>query len=173
MRQVLRSDNSVSSTNYFRVLVLASIDLIFTLPVGILSVALYPLESGEAGSFPFYPGWTSVHTDWAPRSISYAKVQDSGPLVVARTYFIPWTAPALAFVIFGLFGLTTEARTSYRHAFCKMIGWFGREPAPRQRRTRSTLGAIEFGEHPQEATVDGDAGCAHSFHLTTMTNMDC
>ncbi|VDB86864.1 unnamed protein product [Peniophora sp. CBMAI 1063] len=158
INQFSRSDNSVSSTNYLRILVLASLDLIFTLPVGILSFALYPLESGEDGALPFFPGWTSVHTDWAPRSISYAKVQASGPLVVARTYFIPWTAPVLAFAIFGLFGLTREARASYRRALYTAAGWLGWKVTPRHRLTRSSLGVIEFGERPADLSVDAESG---------------
>ncbi|VDB95777.1 unnamed protein product [Peniophora sp. CBMAI 1063] len=153
INQFLQSNNSVSRTNYFRILALASIDILLTLPMGIVTIVLLVKGDLSFGRIPFYPGWTIDHTDWQPASFSYADIVSSGPFDVADFYFINWTAPVLAFVIFGLFGVTSEARASYWRIICTVGGWFGWKPTPRTRRTRSPLGDIEFGERPAQNSM--------------------
>ncbi|KZV69113.1 fungal pheromone STE3G-protein-coupled receptor [Peniophora sp. CONT] len=112
----LRSNSSVSHTNYLRILVLASIDILLTLPIGVITITLNVVEAVVTNEFPFYSGWTYLHTGWEPEQISYEiQVQGSASKVV-QTYFIQWTSPVLAFVVFGLFGITFEARASYWRA---------------------------------------------------------
>ena len=56
----LNSNNaSVSRTNYLRILGLACIDILLTLPIGIVSVVLTITSQVNAGSFPFFWGWAS------------------------------------------------------------------------------------------------------------------
>ncbi|KZV71174.1 fungal pheromone STE3G-protein-coupled receptor, partial [Peniophora sp. CONT] len=121
----LCSNSSVSRTNYLRILVLASIDILLTLPVGIVNIALEIVSALSTNNFPFYPGWTFLHTDWKPVSFFYAELQAEGTASLAQFYFANWTSPVLAFVIFGLFGATPEARASYWRIICTVGGWFG------------------------------------------------
>ncbi|KZV74000.1 STE3-domain-containing protein [Peniophora sp. CONT] len=139
----LRSNSYVSRTNYFRILALASIDILLTLPIGIVSIVL---TVSQSGAFPFYFGWADDHSEWEPEGATLADTAAEGTASVAQYYFNPWTSPALAFVIFGLFGLTSEARASYRRIFCTFGGWIGWKPTPRAHRARS----------PQEDTDIGD-----------------
>ncbi|KZV63973.1 fungal pheromone STE3G-protein-coupled receptor [Peniophora sp. CONT] len=149
----LQSNSSVSRTNYFRILALASIDILFTLPMGIASIALTVIELSSHGPIPFYPGWTYDHAQWEPERFSYADLMASGTFRVAEFYFSQWTSPVLAFVIFSLFGVTSEARASYWRVICTIGGWFGWKPTPR--RARSPLGDIQFGEGaPQDMSYD-------------------
>ncbi|KZV65159.1 STE3-domain-containing protein [Peniophora sp. CONT] len=153
----LRSDSSVSRTNYLRVLVLASIDILLTLPSGIVNTTLdivYALSPPR--DFPFYPGWTLLHSDWEPVGVSYAELQAGGTASLAQFYFSQWTSPVLAFVIFGLFGVTSEARTSYWRIICTVGGWFGWKPTPRARNGQASLGDIEFGARPAQDTSGYD-----------------
>ncbi|VDC05053.1 unnamed protein product [Peniophora sp. CBMAI 1063] len=147
------NDSSVSRTIYYRILALASVDILLTLPIGVVSIALNTAISLSSGPVPFYPGWTYDHTDWEPVAFTYADLLAQGTSTMAQNYFIQWTSPVLAFVVFGLFGVTAEARASYWRIVCAVGGWFGWKPTPR-RRTRSTLGEIEFGERlPQDVTL--------------------
>ena len=112
----LNSDNTVSRATYFRVLALASIDILITLPFGITSLVLIVLSAAPS-DVPFYPGsWDYVHSDWAPYNSSYAEMT-SDSLSAGAVFFTQWTPPFLALVAFGLFGLTGEAIESYRDAF--------------------------------------------------------
>ncbi|VDB95773.1 unnamed protein product [Peniophora sp. CBMAI 1063] len=154
MNQFLQSNNSVSRTNYFRILALASIDILLTLPIGVAIIVLNVKDQlSSFDRFPFYYGWTYDHTDWQPVSFSFADIVSEGPFNVAALYFTYWTSPALAFVIFGLFGITSEARASYWRIICTVGSWCGWKPTLRTRRSRSPLGDIEFGERPAQNSM--------------------
>ncbi|KZV66761.1 fungal pheromone STE3G-protein-coupled receptor, partial [Peniophora sp. CONT] len=124
----LRSNPSISRTNYLRILFLASIDILLTMPIGIVTITLVIVQARSLDLFPFYPGWTYLHTDWEPSGLSYAELEAGGTAYLAGTYFALWTSPVLAFAIFGLFGVTPEARASYWRIICTVGGWFGWKP---------------------------------------------
>ncbi|VDB87013.1 unnamed protein product [Peniophora sp. CBMAI 1063] len=149
----LQSNGSVSRTNYFRILALASIDVLLTLPMGIATIVLAVEANLALGPIPFYFGWTFDHENWQPESYYYADVVLQGPFNVASVYFVEWTSPILAFVIFALFGVTSEARASYWRIICTVCGWFGWKPTLRARRARSPLGDIEFGERAAQNSM--------------------
>ena len=104
---------------------------------------------------PFYSGWTYDHSNWEPLGVSYEEMVAKGTSVISRQYFTQWTSPFLAFIIFGLFGITSEARASYWRIICSIGGWFGWKPDPPQASgARSPLGDIEFGERaPQDMSL--------------------
>ncbi|KZV63980.1 fungal pheromone STE3G-protein-coupled receptor [Peniophora sp. CONT] len=146
----LRSNSSVSRTNYIRILALASIDVIITLPLGVAAIILNVRQSLSLGPIPFYSGWTYNHADWDPETLSYAEIVAQGPSVVAQVYFNLWLSPILSFVIFGLFGVTAEARASYWEVICTVGEWFGWKPIPR---TQSAFAAGR--DRVREADVAG------------------
>lgn len=153
INQFLQSNNSVTRTNYFRILALASLDVLLTLPMGIANIILFVKADLSSNIISFYFGWNYDHTDWQPESFSYAAIVFGGTYDVAQFYFINWTSPVLAFAIFALFGITTEARASYWCIIFTVCGWFGWHPTPRTRRARSPLGDIEFGERPAQNSM--------------------
>ncbi|VDB92170.1 unnamed protein product [Peniophora sp. CBMAI 1063] len=153
INQFLYSNNSVTRTNYFRILAFASIDILLTLPMGIATVVLLLKAEVSFGPVPFYFGWTLVHMDWQPESFSYAEIVSEGPFNVAEFYFQHWTSPILAFVIFGLFGVTSEARASYWRIIFTVGGWFGWHPRLRTHRARSAPGDIEVGVRPAQNSM--------------------
>ncbi|VDB95837.1 unnamed protein product [Peniophora sp. CBMAI 1063] len=140
---------SVSRTNYLRILALASIDILLTLPIGIVNITLDVVTTLPYGSLPFYPGWTFLHSDWTILTASYAEQQSFGTAYQVGLYFSAWTSPVLAFTIFGLFGLTSEARSTYRRIICIIGSWPGWEPARAQDGTAS-LRDTEFGARPRD-----------------------
>lgn len=154
VNEFLRSNQFVSRTNYFRILALASIDILLNLPFGIVSLVLEIKVFVDYGE-KFYPGWGAVHDEWAPQSLPYADAQNFGTSYLAQTYFAYWTSPVLAFFIFGLFGVSSEARASYWKVACTVGGWFGWKPAP----PPPELEEMKFGAHPQGITFDAEFGC--------------
>ena len=157
--EFLRSNGSISRTNYLRILILASLDIILTLPLGIVNFTLVALNIRADTGLYFWPGWDEVHTNWSPISVSHSELVATGPVYYVRTYLVPWISPVLAFAIFSLFGCTSEARSSYWRVLSVLAGWFGWRLAPR-REVRSSLGAIEFGEHPEDIHAELEATCA-------------
>ncbi|KZV66555.1 STE3-domain-containing protein [Peniophora sp. CONT] len=122
VNKFLRENGVVSRTNYFGILVLASVDILVTLPVGIVSTVLHFLQVAEDNkTIPFYSGWSVVHADWTPVSVKWTGIHTSRS---RQLYFSFWTSLTLPFFIFGLFGTTREARAAYRRTFCRIRAWF-------------------------------------------------
>ena len=114
-------------------------------------------ENGER--LPFYTGWAAVHTGLVPPGIDYAQLRSfaQGRTVLVHLYFAFGTTPVLAFTIFGLFGLTKEARTSYWSALSIITRVFGWEPAfTTSKQDEYALDTIEFVAPPQERTSEDE-----------------
>ncbi|KZV59129.1 STE3-domain-containing protein [Peniophora sp. CONT] len=174
MNQFLQSNNSVSRMNYFRLFALASIDIILTLPIGIVNIVLAITDSLDQsnGHWLFYSGWTFLHTGWEPVAFSYATLATKGTKTLTQRYFVQWTSPALAFAIFGLFGVTAEARVSYWRVLCTVGGRFGWKPTPRARKARSPMGTMEFGEQQQDMSYNLDIEYVASDSPWTLLTLD-
>ncbi|VDB95846.1 unnamed protein product [Peniophora sp. CBMAI 1063] len=127
INSILQSDRSSLRTNYLRILILASIDLVLTLPIAIMRITLDVVTAlSSLESFPFYSGWTQLHANWEPVSFSYAEQQTFGTASLVQLCFGDWTSPILSFAIFGLFGVTSEARCSYWRIIRSagdLLGW--------------------------------------------------
>jgi hypothetical protein len=144
--EFLQSNGSVNRHRYFRIFALACVDILLTLPLGIINttslvIAATRSSSSSGVKFPFYYGWTLLHSDWDPVSIPYSELIDRGFWKIFQVYLTHWISPALAIVFFALFGLTSEARKSYWHgiyAFGKLFGW-----APPMYK-QSEMGKVEF-----------------------------
>ena len=83
----LSTSDSMSRTIYRRILIMASLDIFCTLPVGIVSIVLVLNGGGSSTlrSLPFYPGWKATHAHWAPYGLSYEQAASarSGVLLVS------------------------------------------------------------------------------------------
>ncbi|VDC04270.1 unnamed protein product [Peniophora sp. CBMAI 1063] len=156
-----RINGAVSRTHYFRVLALASIDILITLPVGIVSTVLHFLQVAEDNeTVPFYSGWHIVHADWTPVSIEWAGMHTCRS---RQLYFSFWTSLTLPFFIFGLFGTTREARTAYRHGVFLVSAFFGKRASSRQheravlRAETCVLGSRNEPSRPTDVSENSDA----------------
>ncbi|KZV64172.1 hypothetical protein PENSPDRAFT_757448 [Peniophora sp. CONT] len=156
INRFLQSNDSVSRTNYIRIIALASIDVLLGLPIGIISIALAVKQALAFDNLPFYPGWTHDHTEWAPVGFLYADLITGGTFGLVQGYFVQWTSPVLAFAIFGLFGVISEARVSYWRVICTVGGWFGWRPTVRK--AHSSLKDTELGDRPRDASIDIEIG---------------
>ena len=135
----------VSRLNYLRVFLLASINLIYILPVNATIQALRVLWDAHIRGGPrFYNGWSSIHSEWGPEAFAYND-PSSTRLSIASNYITHWSSTALAFITFALFGLSAEARTSYRRMFRAVA----RRHLDRDDRATGnghpTIASIEFG----------------------------
>ncbi|VDB95841.1 unnamed protein product [Peniophora sp. CBMAI 1063] len=163
INSILRShDEHFTRTSYTRILrvVLASIDIVLTLPIGIVTIAMEVVTAlSPPKDFPFYPGWTYLHTRWDPFSYPYAAQEAFGTAFLAQNYIAEWTSPVLAFAIFGLFGFTSGARASYLRGVCVMCSLLGWRSDPSDRKRNRQLGEIEFAvARPQETISDIELG---------------
>ena len=153
VNRLLRDSATVSRRHYLRVLALASLDVLLTLPFGIVNITLSTIVAVQQDKLPFYPGWAKVHSNWAPKVSTWEDIQASGRSSLPQDYFSNWTSPVLALAIFGLFGLTTDARASYRSVFNFLSGCIERRTPSRTHDSRPHLGAINV-ERSKEMVLD-------------------
>ncbi|VDC07982.1 unnamed protein product [Peniophora sp. CBMAI 1063] len=159
INRFLRSNGSVSSANYYRILALASLDILLTLPFSITNMILIVFSDIRVtkNATIFYLGWATIHENMTPQSVPYPTVQAFGLATVVQYYFAQWTSPILAYAVFGLFGLTVEARASYWriiYTVGRRLGW---KPTMDGGHTSSQLGTIEFGARQQDTSTMLDA----------------
>ena len=119
---------------------------------------------------PFFPDnlHQRHHHHSMIKTVTYEELTNgrAGAARIARIYFLTSTSPVLAFTIFGLFGMTAEARASYRRAFHTVVGWIGgRGAAHSRRKSRSSLSPIEFdGQSLSVLSGDSEIRCAHNLN---------
>ncbi len=123
-----QSNSSMNTSRYLRLMILALVNMLFALPLGI-----YVIYIGSKG-VRLAP-WVS----WADTHFGFSRV-DKVPALIWRgdySYEIAveltrWLSVFCAFLFFALFGFANEAKKQYRLAFWKVAGWFGFKPAPPQ-----------------------------------------
>ena len=109
---LLSSNGNFSSNRFIRLMCLASIEILFNIPLAIYGISLQ-------SRFPLNPyiSWENVHFD-------FSHVQEI-PSVIWRGVYLEevslelprWTVIFCAFVFFVFFGFADEARKNYRYAF--------------------------------------------------------
>ncbi|KAI0036394.1 pheromone A receptor-domain-containing protein [Vararia minispora EC-137] len=140
----LQSGISVSRPSYLRLFALASVDIVLTFPSGVANIIVDIKSRSPEGAFQFYSGWASTHSDWAPISYTYKELQNMGGWSLLNYDLNRWCSVILSLVIFALFGLTAEARATYRRGFYAICKPFGLRPPPNPQ----NLGVSELTHDP-------------------------
>jgi hypothetical protein len=141
----LQSNGSVTQHQYIRIFALACVDILLTLPLGLMNCigeVLASISDLPPGlHYQFYYGWNFAHSDWDPIAEPYPDQAEVGSWRVFEFVFPHWTSPFLAIVIFVLFGLTYEARTMYWRGVGALGRLFGWTPPVNK---RDDIGEIQF-----------------------------
>ncbi|KAJ8502461.1 hypothetical protein ONZ45_g11738 [Pleurotus djamor] len=124
--QFLTSNKSLSASRYFRLMALATCDLMLTIPLASFVIWLNTVAS------PIAP-WIS----WEDTHFGYERV-DQIPAVLWRgnsrlvlaVEVTRWLTPLCGLLFFALFGFADEARRNYKIAFWAVVKPFGWKPAP-------------------------------------------
>ncbi|VDC06349.1 unnamed protein product [Peniophora sp. CBMAI 1063] len=136
---------AIKRSVYLRIFALGMINFLTSITASIVNFFPFPMPV-------FYPGWAAVHADWTPVSISAAEWHSQGPLIVFTNVWDVWINAWLGFAIFGLFGLTREARQTYVRAFRIATRWTGR---PRTRGSELTILRLP-STHPNRSMEQAD-----------------
>ncbi|KAF7293020.1 Argonaute-like protein [Mycena indigotica] len=110
-KELLSSSNTNLNINrYFRLMALASVDLIFTIPLGIW--VLYN-NVAVVGLSPWI-SWEDTHSNFS-RVVQVPGIfWRSDPLTAASLETLRWATIFCAFVFFGFFGFADEAMKNYK-----------------------------------------------------------
>ncbi|KAI0316831.1 pheromone A receptor-domain-containing protein [Amylostereum chailletii] len=120
-QELLRALDESRSNHYGRFLALGMLDAVVTLPIGILGWVFSVLAMPHR---PFVRSFSAIHHDFSP--ISYAKedyIRRPRDMLLVRLNDV--VNVVLGAAVFGLFGMTNEARAVYRRAFWGVVRPFG------------------------------------------------
>ncbi|KAJ3973665.1 pheromone receptor [Lentinula raphanica] len=124
--QILSANTAINPSRYIRLMLLALIDIMCTIPLGIYVIYL------ELHGVPLQPwiSWDDTHFDFGRVVLVPAVVWRSSSSSIATVQINRWLPVACAFVFFALFGFAEEAMKNYRRSFWYVAKLFGFHPRP-------------------------------------------
>lgn len=164
MAKFLDSTENTFRSDFLRPLILS---FVVVSPL-ILNIPIYIAVTVGNSKFlrPFYffwPGWSSIHTNWEPNLIAVSawKAADFSN-VFSMKYFV-WTGPVYAIGFFAIFGLTEESRQRYRSAFWAAVNPCGPQPKLQSSEHISKVASdIRFQRPQNNLTVDSGMSVSRS-----------
>ena len=124
MNVVLPVLPEIDRARYMRVLFIACIDILITLPIGLIVLAEAIVQSGQE-VLPWFPDWPTLHSNWAPR-VEHAETWRSSTSQRFTIYFAQTSGLVLGLAFVALFGTSEEGVKAYRHvlqAIARRFGW--------------------------------------------------
>lgn len=124
--QFLSSNNSLTVNRYFRLMFLATVELLFNTPIS--SYGIYLNSTSE--TIQPWKSWANVHFDWLAVELIPAVLWRANHLTVISIELSRWSTIFCAVIFFVFFGFANEARKHYRLAYCAVAKRFGMQPPP-------------------------------------------
>lgn len=162
VQEVLSSQVLIRPENYLHVMALGCLDILVTLPIGILD---FVLDFSPFHDLRFWPGWAAAHEDWHKpidrftATEWHSSVWDNFGVRISE-----WTNVLLALIFFLLFGLTRKARARYACAFWTIARPLGFKPRPAD---LLALSDIVFASNPSQTAIEiSRSVCARGLHST-------
>ncbi|KIM66574.1 hypothetical protein SCLCIDRAFT_1211339 [Scleroderma citrinum Foug A] len=120
-KELLSANRNMTSGRYFRLMVLAGVEVMFTVPLGAFSIYL----NASGAPVNRWVSWANTHYDFSRVEQIPSVVWHQNQLTVAGIELTRYVVVFCAFVFFALFGFADEARRNYRLAytsFAKKVG---------------------------------------------------
>ncbi|CDO68081.1 hypothetical protein BN946_scf184788.g12 [Trametes cinnabarina] len=108
---LVASNNNLTFNRYFRLMGLAAIEVLFTIPLSTYNI----VENARTPIYPFR-GFADLHFWFSRVDQRSALSWRSEPATVAAVHFKQWTVIGCALLFFLFFGMAEEARKHYRLA---------------------------------------------------------
>nr|AIX99561.1 pheromone receptor [Agrocybe salicacicola] len=124
--QLITSNPSMSVSRYLRLVLLAIIDMMCTVPLGV-----YTIWIGNQGvGLAQWISWEDTHFNFSRVALVPALIWRSDRSFTTSVELTRWLPVLCAFLFFALFGFASEAQRCYKIAFWRVMGVFGVKPAP-------------------------------------------
>lgn len=123
--ELLSSNTSLSASRYFRLVLLAVVDIMFTIPLGIYSIYI---GNKGVGLAPWI-SWEETHFNFARVAQVPTLFWRSDRSTETAVELTRWLPVFCAFLFFALFGFAAEAQKHYRLLFWRIAGVFGFRPS--------------------------------------------
>ncbi|RDB18297.1 Pheromone B alpha 3 receptor [Hypsizygus marmoreus] len=122
--QFLSSNSSLTVNRYFRLMCLATVELLVNTPISAYGLYL------NISTSPIYPwkSWADIHFDWFTIDTFPGILWRSNTIQVVTLELSRWTVVFCAFTFFAFFGFADEARKQYRIIYWGILKRFGVAP---------------------------------------------
>ncbi|KAJ3730847.1 pheromone receptor [Lentinula raphanica] len=123
--QAISSNGMIKPSRYLRLMLLALIDIMCTIPIGTYTIYI------SLKSVPLNPwiSWDDTHFDFGRVQLVPAVIWRSNPATYTSLQITRWLPVVCAFIFFALFGFAEEAMKNYRRAFWFVARRLGFRPA--------------------------------------------
>ncbi|KAI0946033.1 hypothetical protein AcV7_010119 [Taiwanofungus camphoratus] len=123
--QLLATNKAMTTSRYFRLMLLSCAEMACTIPLGAYSIYI-----NTAGvQLAPWVSWSNAHYDFSRVVEVPAVVWTSERSYLISVEMGRWIYPFSAFLFFSLFGFAKEAQRNYRLAFNWIVKLFGRKPS--------------------------------------------
>jgi len=119
-KELLSGNDNLSANRYFRLMGLASIDLLCTIPLSIYLL----ITNAKHSSVPWI-SWENVHSNFSRVVLYPAIIWKNDPSSARLIELDRWLTISCCYVFFAFFGFADEARKNYRSAFASVAKKFG------------------------------------------------
>jgi pheromone a factor receptor len=138
--QFISSSTSLTVNRYFRLMALATVELLCTTPISAYAIYL----NVTANPMQPWVGWSYVHYHFSEVGQFPAVEWRMSHLNVVSLELSRWSVVFCAFVFFGFFGFADEARKHYRMAYQAVAKRFGASPTSTSTSSSIGLVAVSF-----------------------------
>jgi pheromone a factor receptor len=143
--KLVESNPSLTMSRYWRLMGLASMEIVATVPL-----ACYLLALNIQGGVNPWISWASVHFDFSQINQYPSIVWRSWPMVDVIAHEIArWSYVLCAVIFFAFFGFAAEARKNYRSAFDSLASIAGRS------RSKTAVATGSFGGSKPSTGMSG------------------
>ncbi|KAF9814625.1 hypothetical protein IEO21_04988 [Rhodonia placenta] len=147
--ELLASSSALTTSRYFRLMLLCCVEMACTVPLGVFSIYMNNLAD------PIAP-----YVSWANAHYNFSFVEKIPALIWMgnRPFYISvqlgrWIYPGSCFLFFALFGFAEEARRNYELAFWAVARRFGFQH-PSQK--KAALRSLRIGTDLKKSAISSD-----------------
>lgn len=115
--QFLASNKSLSASRYFRLMALACVEMMCTVPLSIVFTVL----NLKAQPYNAWISWEDTHFNFSRVLMITSVIWRQSKLLEVSIECGRWTAPFCAFAFFAFFGFADESRKNYKKAIMTVL----------------------------------------------------
>ena len=119
-KDLISTNANLPYDRYWRLIALASVDFCLTVPLSIRAIV-----TGALSGVSPWVSWEDTHREYSHVVQIPRMVLDRSPVTVSSYEITRWTSVLCAFLFFGFFGFTDEARRNYRELATTIAKFFG------------------------------------------------
>ncbi len=134
-KDILSASSSMTLSRYFRLLLLACIDMAFNVPLTVLNIFI----NNDGVQMSPWVSWANTHYNFSHVEQIPSQFWRTNRAFVVSAELGRWIFPCCGLIFFALFGFAEEARKHYSATFWAIAGRFGYKKPERTHSNKKSL----------------------------------